>query len=71
MATFFLTALMRYGVEMTECLPYFTMPLLHTRYHFMHKGTGNGLENQSWTLYQYDKGQLELVPVNPFKRVSE
>ena len=70
-ATYFLTALMRYGVEMTECLPYFTMPLLHTRYHFMHKGTGNGLENQSWTLYQYDKGQLELVPVNPFKIVSE
>ena len=70
-ATYFLTALMRYGVEMTECLPYFRMPLLHTRYHFVRKGVDNGLENQSWMLYQYDKEQVELVPVNPFKKAEE
>lgn len=70
-ASYFLTALMRYGVEMMECLPYFTMPLFHTRYHFMRKGLEDGMENQSWMMYQYDKEQIELVPINPFKKVSE
>ena len=70
-ATYFLTALMRYGKDMTECLPYFTMPLLHAQYHFMRKGEGNGLENQNWSMYQYDNEKIELVPVNPFKKKVE
>ena len=70
-ATYFLTALMRYGKDMTECLPYFTMPLLHAQYHFMRKGEGNGLENQNWSMYQYDNEKIELVPVNPFKKKAE
>jgi LysM repeat protein len=70
-ATCFLTALMRYGSEMTECLPYFKMPLLHTQYHFMRKGMGNGLENQNWSMYQYDKENIKLVPVNPFKKAEK
>ena len=70
-ATYFLTALMRYGNGMSECLPYFTMPLMHTRYHFMRKGMDNGLENQSWSLYQYDNVEIELVPVDPFKKAVE
>jgi hypothetical protein len=70
-ATYFLTALMRYGKDMTECLPYFNMPLLQSHYHFMRKGADNGLENQSWSLYQYDNQTIELVPVNPFKKERE
>ena len=70
-ATYFLTALMRYGRDMTECLPYFKMPLLHTQYHFMRKGVDNGLENQNWSMYQYDNEDIELVPVNPFKKAEE
>ena len=70
-ATYFLSALMRYGSEMTECLPYFTMPLLHAQYRFVSKGLGNGLENQNWRLYQYDNGAIELKPVNPFKKPAE
>lgn len=70
-ATYFLTALMRYGKDMTECLPYFTMPLLHAKYRFMRIGEGNGLENHNWNLYQYDDETIELVPVNPFKKPEE
>ena len=70
-ATYFLTALMRYGKDMTECLPYFKMPLLHTQYHFMRKGTDKGLENQNWSMYQYDREAIELVPVNPFKKAEK
>jgi hypothetical protein len=69
-ATYFLTALMRYGKDMTECLPYFTMPLLHTQYRFIRIGE-NGLENHNWSLYQYDNEEVELVPVNPFKKPLE
>ena len=70
-ATYFLTALMRYGSGMMECLPYFKMPLMHTQYHFMRKGNGNGLENQNWSMYQYDQDEIELVPVNPFKKAGQ
>ena len=56
---------------MTECLPYFTMPLMHTQYHFMRKGNDNGLENQNWSLYQYENKEIELIRVNPFKKVTE
>ena len=62
---------MRYGTEMMECLPYFTMPLMHTQYHFMRKGMGNGLENQNWSLYQYDNEEIQLVRVNPFDKTVE
>ncbi len=70
-ARYFLTALMRYGSGMKECLPYFTMPMLHTSYHFMQKGMGDGLENQNWIMYQYDNQEVELVPINPFKKPVE
>ena len=70
-AIYFLTALMRYGSGMMECLPYFTMPLMQAQYHFMRKGAGNGLENQNWSMYQYDNKEIELVPVNPFKKAGQ
>lgn len=64
---YFLTALMRYGADMTDCLPYFDIPLMHTRYHFMDKGLHNGIENQSWSIYQFDNKATELTPIDPFK----
>jgi hypothetical protein len=70
-ATYFLTALMRYGAQMTGCLPYFNMPLLHTRYHFMRKDIDDGMENQGWNMYQYDKSQVELVPINPYQKIAK
>lgn len=67
---YFLTALMRYGADMLDCLPYFEMPLLHTRFHFMHKGARNGLENQSWSIYQFNNDDIVLTPIDPFKTPS-
>lgn len=66
-AYYFLTALMRYGNDMIGCLPNHEMPLFHTRFHFMGAGTGNGMENQAWSLFQYDKEAVELNPINPNK----
>ena len=66
-AWYFLNALMRYGSDMRDCLPYYTIPLMHTQFHFMGKGKNSGLENQSWSIYQYDKESIELHPLNPFK----
>lgn len=70
-ACYFLNALMRYGRDMLDCVPYYSTPLLHTQYHFMKKGSGNGLENQSWSIYQYDKEAIELNPINPFEKNAE
>ena len=41
-------------------------PLLHTHFYFMDKGRHNGLENQYWNMYQYDKESIELKPIDPF-----
>ena len=65
-AWYFLNALMRYGTDMLGCLPYYDTPLLHTHFYFMDKGRHNGLENQYWNMYQYDKESIELKPIDPF-----
>ena len=71
MATFFLTALMRYGDGMLDCLNCCNVPLLHTHYRFFNrqlKSTqGNGRENQYWNMYQYDSELIQLKPIDPFK----
>lgn len=68
---YFLNALMRFGSDMMDCLPYYDLPLLHTHYYFMNKGQGNGVENQYWSMYQYDNELIELKPINPFKKTEE
>lgn len=70
-AWYFLNALMRYGRDMLDCVPYYSIPLLHAQYHFMKKGSSDGLENQSWSIYQYDKETIELDPINPFEKNAE
>ena len=75
MATFFLTALMRFGDDMLDCLNCCDVPLLHTHYRFFNrqlKSTqGNGRENQYWNMYQYDSELIELKPIDPFKKAME
>lgn len=68
---YFLNALMRFGTDMLGCLPYYDLPLLHTRYYFMNKSREDGLENQYWSMYQYDNELIELKPINPFKKAEE
>ena len=70
-AWYFLNALMRYGRDMLDCVPYCNIPLLHTQYHFMKKGSSDGLENQSWSIYQYDQEAIELNPINPFEKFEK
>lgn len=65
---YFLNALMNYGTDMVDCLPYYDIPLFHTHYYFAKKGRGNGLENLYWSTCQYDKSDIELKPINPFKK---
>ena len=69
-AWYFLNALMRYGSDMNACLPSFDLPLLHAQYHFRDMGSNNGVENQAWSVYQYDNENIELVPVNPYKKAD-
>jgi len=75
MATFFLTALMRYGDSMLDCLNCCNVPLLNTQYRFfnrnMESAQGKGRENQYWNMYQYDNELIELKPIDPFKKTLE
>lgn len=76
MAMFFLSALMHFGDEMLDCLDCCKVPLLHTHYRFFNRGllpegSSNGRENQYWNVYQYDNEEIELKPIDPFKKVTE
>ena len=71
---YFLNALMQYGSDdLINCLHCYQASLLHTSYRFYYKNylnaAGNeGKENLYWSTYQYDKENIELVPVDPFKK---
>ena len=69
-AWYFLNALMRYGSDMIDCLPSYDLPLLHAHYRFRDMGANNGVENQSWSIYQYDNEEIELVPINPYQKAD-
>ena len=77
LATFFLTALQNYGADdLMRCLHCHQTPMLSTQYKFYYKnylrvGESDGKENLFWSLYQYDKDQIELVPVDPFQKASK
>lgn len=75
-AVFFLSALMRYGDEMMDCLNCCNVPLLCSKYRFINRnylkdGSDNGRENQCWSLYQFDKEMINLKPVDPFEKKVE
>ncbi len=71
---YFLNALMKYGSDnLIDCLHCHQASMLHTNYRFYYKNYMNakgneGKENLYWSLYQYDKENIELVPVNPLKK---
>lgn len=62
-AWYFLNALMRFGPNAAECLPYYHPRLLQARYYFTKKRYEDGLENRYWNMYQYDNNLIELKPV--------
>ena len=74
---YFLNGLMQYGNEdLIGCLHCYEASLLHTHYRFYYKnylksGEEYGKENLYWSLYQYDKENIELVPIDPFKKISD
>ena len=75
-ATYFLTALMRYGDDIMDCLHCHDVPMLHTHYRFYYQNylqaeQQDGKENLYWSIYQYDKDLIELKPLSPFKKVTE
>ena len=76
MAMFFLSALMRYGDDMLDCLNCCDVPLLNSQYRFFNPsylkdGKRNGRENQYWSVYQYDNEDIELKPIDPYKKKAE
>lgn len=68
---YFLNALMEFGAQPMECLPYYHIPLLHTRYYFNKRRYEDGLENRYWNVYQYDSQSVELKPVRFYQEVED
>ena len=70
----YVNALMQYGSDdLINCLHCYQASMLHTNYRFYYKNylnaAGNeGKENLYWSIYQYDKENIELVPIDPFKK---
>lgn len=60
---YFLNALMEFGPQPMECLPYYHIPLLHTRYYFNKRRYEDGLENRYWNVFQYDSQSVQLKPI--------
>lgn len=71
---YFLNALMQYGNDnLLDCLHCYEASLLHTHYRFYYRnylkaGEDYGKENLYWSIYQYDNENIELVPIDPFKK---
>lgn len=68
---YFLNALMQFGPHAMDCLPYYHLPLLSTRYYFGKSRYDNGLENQYWNIYQYDNQLIELKPIRLYSEEEE
>ena len=73
---YFLNALIQYGSDdLINCLHCYQASMLHTSYRFYYKnylnaGGEDGKENLYWSIYQYDKENIELVPVDPFEKTQ-
>ena len=71
-----LNALMQYGSDdLINCLHCYQASMLHTGYRFYYRNylnvEGNdGKENLLWSIYQYDKDNIKLVPIDPFKKAE-
>ena len=63
---YFLNALMQFGPHASECLPYYHLPLIHTRYYFNKSRYEDGMENRYWSIYQYNNQSIELKPIRVY-----
>ena len=63
---YFMNALMEFGPQPMECLPYYHLPLLHSNYYFNKSRRSDGLENRYWNVFQYDNHAIELKPVKVY-----
>ena len=68
---YFLNALKQFGSHAMDCLPYYHLPLLSTRYYFGKSRYDSGLENQYWNIYQYDNQLIELKSIRLYPEEEE
>lgn len=57
---YFLNVLMEFGPHSMACLPYYHIPLLHTRYYFGKSRYEDGLQNQYLNVFQFDGQEVML-----------
>ena len=64
---YFFNALMKFGKDFEECLPYYHPPLLQTNYYFDKQINMNGFENIYWNIKRYKNYEVHKVDNVVFK----
>ena len=62
---YFLNAMLNFGKNFKECLPYFSPWHIQTELKFVENGKNNGMENVHWKILKYNRFRLQEVPVFP------
>lgn len=58
---YFLQALMNFGSDFEDCLPYYDPPLIQPKLIFRKYGRRNGYENINWQLLKYQNYRLQKI----------
>lgn len=66
---YFLNALNEYGGGFVKHLPEYSIPLLHTEFHFKKANENSGYENMFWNVYQF-KGYNKVI-VKPLEKETK
>jgi len=57
---YFLGALLKYGKQFENCIPYFEKDLIQNSYLFRHKRS-KGFENQQWNVLLYENYSIRKL----------
>ena len=62
---YFLNAMMSYGKDFMNCLPYYSPSNIQSEMKFERANEGDGFENQIWKILKYDRLRLREVITHP------
>lgn len=68
---YFLNALNDYGREMQKFIEVYSVPLLHSEFHFKRNDENSGFENKFWNVYQFKGYNKVIINQKPETTISK